>query len=116
MRHRKKGKSLGRKVGPRKALLKGLALSLILHEKIKTTEAKAKAVKPIIERLITRAKENNLNNYRRIDSYLQSREATKKMLEEIGPKYKDRPGGYCRIVKLGPRKGDMAQMVILELV
>jgi len=116
MRHRKKGKSLGRKVGPRKALLKGLALSFVLHEKIKTTEAKAKAVKPIIERLITRAKENNLNNYRRIDSYLQSREATKKMLEEIGPKYKDRPGGYCRIVKLGQRKGDMAQMVILELV
>ncbi|MBU4370028.1 50S ribosomal protein L17 [Patescibacteria group bacterium] len=116
MRHRKKGKSLGRKVGPRRALLKGLALSFVLHEKIKTTEAKAKEVKPIIERLITRAKENNLNNYRRIDSYLQSREATKKMLEEIGPKYKDRPGGYCRIVKLGPRRGDMAQMVVLELV
>ena len=116
MRHRKKGKSLGRKVGPRRALLKGLALSFVLHEKIKTTEAKAKEVKPIIERLITRAKENNLNNYRRIDSYLQSREATKKILEEIGPKYKDRPGGYCRIVKLGQRKGDMAEIVILELV
>ncbi len=97
-------------------MLKGLTLSFVLHGKIKTTEAKAKEVKPIIERLITRAKENNLNNYRRIDSYLQSREATKKMLEEIGPKYKDRPGGYCRIIKLGQRKGDMAQMVILELV
>ncbi|MBL7141647.1 50S ribosomal protein L17 [Patescibacteria group bacterium] len=116
MRHRKKGKILGRKIGPRKALLKSLALNFVLRGKIKTTEAKAKAVKPIIERLITRAKENNLNNYRRINSYLQSREATKKILEEIGPKYKDRPGGYLRIIKVGPRKGDGAKMVILELV
>lgn len=116
MRHRKKGKILGRKIGPRKALFKSLALNFVLNEKIKTTEAKAKAVKPIIERLITRAKENNLNNYRRVNSYLQSREATKKMLEQIGPKYKDRPGGYCRIIKLGQRKGDAAKMVILELV
>ncbi len=116
MRHRKKGKILGRKIGPRKALLKSLALNFVLKGKIKTTEAKAKAVKPIIERLITRAKENNLNNYRRINSYLQSREATKKILEEIGPKYKDRPGGYLRIIKVGSRKGDGAKMVILELV
>ena len=116
MRHRKRGKSLGRKIGPRKALFKILALNFILNEKIKITEAKAKEVKPIIERLITRAKKNNLNNYRRIDSYLQSREATKKILEQIGPKYKERPGGYCRIIKLGQRKGDGAKMAILELV
>jgi len=116
MRHRKKGKILDRKVGPRRALLKSLALNFVLNGKMTTTEAKAKAIKPIVERLITRAKENNLNNYRLIDSYLQSREATKKLVEEIGPKYKERPGGYCRIIKVGPRKGDSAEMVILELV
>lgn len=116
MRHRKKGKILGRKIGPRKALLKSLATNFLLKEKIKTTEAKAKEVKPIIEKLITRARENNINNYRRINSFLQNREATKKLLEEIAPKYKERPGGYCRIVKLGVRKGDAAKIVILELV
>lgn len=116
MRHKKKGKKLGRLIGPRKALFRGLSLSLILHEKITTTEAKAKAVKPIIERLISRARENNLNNYRRINAFLQNREATKKMLEEIGPRYKERPGGYLRIIKIGLRRGDAAKMVILELV
>lgn len=116
MRHRKKGKILGRKIAPRKALLKSLATNFLLKEKIKTTEAKAKEVKPIIEKLITRARENNINNYRRINSFLQNREATKKLLEEIAPKYKERPGGYCRIVKLGVRKGDAAKIVILELV
>ena len=116
MRHKKKGKILGRKIGPRKALLRGLSLNLILHEKITTTEAKAKAAKPIIERLISRARENNLNNYRRINAFLQNREATKKMLEEIGPRYKERPGGYLRIIKIRLRRGDAAKMVILELV
>lgn len=116
MRHRKNKKTLDRKRGPRRALLKSLAVNFVLKEKIKTTEAKAKTVKPIIERLITRAKENNLNNYRRINSYLQNREAVKKLLEKIGPRYKERAGGYCRILKLGPRRGDAASMVILELV
>jgi len=116
MRHRKKGKKLGRERGPRKALFKSLAINFILYGKIKTTEAKAKAVKPIIEKLITRAKDNNLANLRLIYAFLRSREATKKLLEEIGPKYKERPGGYCRIVKLGQREGDAAKMVILELV
>ena len=116
MRHRKKGKILGRKIGPRKALLRSLTLGLVLNEKITTTQAKAKAAKPIIERLISRSRENNLNNYRRIDSFLQNREAVKKMMEQIGPRYKDRPGGYLRIIKLGQRKGDAADMVVLELV
>ncbi|MBL7053613.1 50S ribosomal protein L17 [Patescibacteria group bacterium] len=116
MRHRKKGKILGRKYAQRKALYRDLSNALILNDKIKTTEAKAKAVKPIVERLITRAKENSITNYRRINSFLQSRESTKKILEEIGPKYKTRPGGYSRIIKTGPRKGDNAKMVILELV
>jgi large subunit ribosomal protein L17 len=116
MRHRKKGKILGRKIGPRRALLKSLAANFVLKGKIKTTEAKAKTIKPVVEKLITRAKENNLTNYREINSFLQNRIATKKLLEEIGPRYKERPGGYCRIIKLGIRKGDAAEMVILELV
>lgn len=116
MRHRKKGKILGRKIGPRKALLRGLSVNLILNEKITTTEAKAKAARPIIEPLISRARENNLANYRRINAYLQNREATKKMLEKIGPRYKDRPGGYIRIIKAGQRKGDAAKMAVMELV
>lgn len=116
MRHRKKGKILGRKIGPRKALFRSLGLNLILNGKIITTEAKAKAVRPIIERLISRSRENNLNNYRIINSFLQSREATKKMMEEIGPRYKDRPGGYLRIIKSGQRRGDGANMAVIELV
>ncbi len=116
MRHRKKGKILDRKIGPRQALFRSLSLGLILNEKITTTEAKAKAVRPICERLISRARKNNLANYRRIDSFLRNREATKKILEQIGPRYKNRPGGYCRIIKIGPRKGDGAKMAILELI
>ncbi len=116
MRHRKKGKILSRKIGPRKALFKGLARSLILNNRITTTEAKAKAVKPIIERLISRARVNSLDNLRKINAYLQDREATKKIMEELGPRYKERPGGYLRIIKIGTRRGDVAHMVILELV
>jgi len=84
MRHRKKGKKLGRKAGPRKALFKSLAVNFILYGKIKTTEAKAKAIKPIVEKLITRAKDNNLANLRLIHSFLQSREAAKKLLDGNG--------------------------------
>jgi len=116
MRHRKKGKILSRKIGPRKALFKGLACSLILHNRITTTEAKAKAVKPTIERLISRGRVNNLDNLRKINAYLQNREATKKIMDELGPRYKDRPGGYLRIIKIGSRRGDVASMAVLELV
>lgn len=116
MRHRKEGKKLGREIDQRRALFKSLARSFILRGKIKTTEAKAKALKPKVEKMITRAKENNLNNYRLLYSYLQSRQAVEKLLEEIAPKYKERAGGYCRLIKLGRRKGDAAPMAILELV
>jgi len=116
MRHKKKGKILDRKVGPRRALLRGLSRNLALSERIITTEAKAKALRPIFERLVSRAKVNNLTNYRRLNSFLQSRQATKKMLEQIGPKYKERRGGYLRIIKMGMRKGDRAKMAIIELV
>jgi len=116
MRHRKKGKILSRKIGPRKALFKGLARALILNEKITTTEAKAKAVKPIIERLISKGKVNSLDNLRKVNAFFQSREVTKKVMEDLGPRYKERPGGYLRIIKIGSRRGDAAHMVVLELV
>jgi len=116
MRHRKKGKILSRKIGPRKALLRDLACAFILNNKIKTTETKAKTVKPIIERLISRSKVNNLNNLRKINSYLQNKKATDKILKELGPRYQEKNGGYLRIVKIGDRRGDGAPMVILELV
>ncbi|HKL17243.1 MAG TPA: 50S ribosomal protein L17 [Patescibacteria group bacterium] len=116
MRHRKKGKSLGRKTGPRKALLKGLCRSLILNGKIVTTERKAKSVKPVFEKLLTKAIKSDLVSLRRINSFLQDIEVTKKLIEEIAPKYKDRPGGYTRIIKLGKRKGDGAKKVLIELV
>ena len=116
MRHRKKGKILGRKKAPREAMLKNLAASIILYEKVKTTEAKAKAVRPIVERLITVGKTNTLTSRRRLLSQLPVTNATKKLLEELGPKYKERPGGYTRIIKVGARQGDGAKMVQIELV
>ena len=116
MRHRKKGRTLGRKRNPRKALLRGLATNFLLYEKIKTTESKAKEIKPIVEKLITIGKENTLQNRRRLLQFLYTDNATRKVLEDISPRYKERSGGYTRIVKLGNRKGDGAPMVILELV
>ncbi|MBD3359876.1 MAG: 50S ribosomal protein L17 [Candidatus Buchananbacteria bacterium] len=116
MRHRKKGKILDRKKDPRKALLRSLATNLILHEKIKTTEAKAKAVKPIIERLITKGKTNDLHIRRELLKYLYVENAVKKILEDLSPRYKDRKGGYTRIIKLGNRQGDAAKIVQIEFV
>jgi len=116
MRHRKKGKVLDRKVGPRTALLRGLAVSLILYEKMQTTKAKAKTVKPIVERLITRGKENTLAARRYLLKYLYKEAAVKKVLEELGPRYKDRKGGYTRIINVGRRQGDGAEVVQIELV
>jgi len=116
MRHRKKGKILDRKVGPRTALLRGLAVSLILYEKMQTTKAKAKTVKPIVEKLITRGKENTLAARRRLLKYLYKEAAVKKVLEVISPRYKDRKGGYTRIINVGRRQGDGAEIVQIELV
>jgi len=116
MRHRKKGKILDRKIGPRKALLKNLAASLILYEKIRTTEAKAKEVRSVVEKLITIGKKNNLTTRRRLLAYLPTKNAVNKILEVLGPEYKDRKGGYTRIVKIGPRKGDGAKMVQISFV
>jgi len=116
MRHRKKGKILDRKAGPRKALLRGLAVSLILYEKMQTTKAKAKTVKPIVEKLITHGKENTLAARRYLLKYLYKEAAVKKVLEVISPRYKDRKGGYTRIINVGRRQGDAAEIVQIELV
>ncbi|MEK7166860.1 MAG: 50S ribosomal protein L17 [Patescibacteria group bacterium] len=116
MRHRKKGKILDRKSGPRIALLKNLADSFIIHEKIKTTEAKAKVLRGVAEKLITIGKENNLTTYRKLLAYLPTKVAAKKVLEKLGPKYKEKNGGYTRIIKLNRRKGDAAAMVQIEFV
>lgn len=116
MRHRKKGKTLGKKRGPRKALFRGLATSLLLYEKMKTTSAKAKAIRPIVERLISISKTNSVTTRRRLAAYLLHANAVKKAVEVIGPRYKDRQGGYTRIVKLGQRLGDAAHEVRIELV
>jgi large subunit ribosomal protein L17 len=116
MRHRKKGKILDRKKAPREAMLRNMVTSIIFYEKIKTTKGKAKAVKPLVEKVITISKKNDLNSYRRLLQIIYHKKAIKKALEVIGPKYKERPGGYTRIINLGIRKGDGAEMVQLELV
>ncbi len=115
MRHLKKIKKLDRARGPRKALIKNLASSLVLYKKIKTTKAKAKALAPQIEKIITQAKKNNIAAYRNIGRILTV-EAEKKLFKEIIPVYKDRHGGYTRITKNGRRLGDGAEMAIIELL
>ncbi len=115
MRKRNKGRKLSRKIGPRKALLRVLVNNFLLREKIKTTEAKAKELRIIAEKMITRAKANNLAN-RRLLAATFTPKLTKKIIEEIAPRYQERNGGYTRIMKLGPRNSDGAKMVIIELV
>lgn len=115
MRKLKKGRKLSRKRGQRKALLKLLAAGLFLREKIKTTKAKAKEVSIFAEKCISRAKKGDLASRRILAKYF-SKPLVKKLVNEIGPRYKDRKGGYTRIIKLGPRKSDGAKMAIIELV
>lgn len=116
MRHRKKTSHLDRNSQQRKALLKNLANSLILYEKIKTTEAKAKVLKPLVEKMITRAKTNTLHQRRELMKQLPRTNAVKKLMEVVGPKYAARKGGYLRLNKIGPRRGDGAPMAIIEFV
>jgi large subunit ribosomal protein L17 len=116
MRHAKTGKKLGRDSAHRKALYANLACSLIEHGRIRTTEAKAKAVKPYAEKLITLGRRGDLHARRQALSELRSQEVVHKLFAEVGPRMSDRPGGYSRIVKIGPRQGDAAEMVYLELV
>jgi len=115
MKKRKKGRKFHRKRDQRKALLKGLLRALFLHEKIKTTEARAKEVSRMAEKFITKAKSKELSILRYLNRFF-SREVVRKLVEEIAPRYKDRSGGYTRIVKLGRRKSDGAKMAIIELI
>ncbi len=115
MRHQKKGKVLDRKKGARGSLLKNLVASLILHKKIKTTLAKAKAFRPFSDKTITLAKQNNLASRRRLLTYLTEK-VVNKLLSDVAPIYKDRDGGYTRIVKIGTRSGDRAEIVQIELI
>ena len=116
MRHRKKKKVLDRKAGPRKALVSGTAANLILYERIRTTDARAKVVRSYAERLITRGKKNVIANQRYVNARLPVAAAARKIFEVLGPKYAERNGGYTRIVKVGKRAGDGANIVVLELV
>jgi large subunit ribosomal protein L17 len=116
MRHQRSGKKLGRDSAHRKALYSNLAGALIEHGRIKTTEAKAKAVKPVAEQMITLGRRGDLHARRQALAFLRSQDVVHKLFSDVGPRFADRPGGYSRIVKLGPRQGDAAQMVYLELV
>jgi large subunit ribosomal protein L17 len=116
MRHQVKGFDLGRNSGQRKALFKNLTTELIRHERIRTTEAKAKAIKPIAEKLITLAKRGDLSARRLAARELQDPAILKKLFSEIATRYESRSGGYIRIYKLGPRHGDAAPMVLIELI
>ncbi len=116
MRHRKKKVTLDRKVAPRTALLRGLATSVVLYEHVNTTLAKAKAVRPMVEKLITTGRDKSLTSRRKLLSVLMTEGAVNKVLEELGPRYATRKGGYTRIIKLGARKGDGAEMAQIQLV
>lgn len=116
MRHRKNGRKLNRTASHRRAMLRNMATSLFLHERIETTTAKAKELRPYAERLITLAKRGDLHARRLAAAKVRDRAVVGKLFDEIGPRYSDRPGGYTRILKLGARKGDAAEMSLIELV
>ena len=116
MRHQRSGKKLGRDSAHRKALYANLTGALIEHGRIKTTVTKAKAVKPIAEQMITLGRRGDLHARRQATAFLRSKDVVHKLFAEVGPRFAERPGGYTRIVKIGPRYGDAADMVYLELV
>jgi len=116
MRHRKSGRRLGRTSSHRKAMFRNMAASLLRHETIKTTLPKAKELRRVVEPLITLAKEDGVAKRRLAFDRLRDKEAVGKLFKDIGPRFKDRPGGYLRILKIGPRPGDAAPMAIVQLV
>ncbi len=116
MRHLVQKKKLGRNTAQRRALLRNLVTSFLEKERIRTTLAKAKAAKPLAEKMITLAKKDTLHAKRQALSYIYKKPVVKKLFEELGPRFSERPGGYTRIVKIGPRAGDGAEMAILELI
>jgi len=116
MRHRVKKTTLGRKKEPREMMLRNLASSVLMYEKVKTTVSKAKAVQPLVEKIITISKKGDLTGRRRLIEVLPQKMAIKKAMDVLGKRYKDREGGYTRIVKIGARQGDGAQVAQIELV
>lgn len=116
MRHRKKGRQLSRTASHRRATLRNLATSLFRHGRIETTTAKAKELRPFAERLITLARRGDLHARRLAGRRIQDREVLGKLFDDIGPHFRERPGGYTRILKLGHRRGDAAEMALIELV
>ncbi len=116
MRHRKKGRKLSRTASHKKATMRNMATSLFRHERIETTTAKAKELRPYAERLITLARRGDVHSRRLAATKIQDREVLGKLFDEIAPRYMERPGGYTRVLKLGSRKGDAAEMSLIELV
>ena len=116
MRHRNKTKTLGRKPSARKALMRDLATALVTYERIETSLGRAKTVRPFIEKLITTSKKGDLTARRALLAYFTTEQPVKKLLEVIGPRYKDRHGGYIRLTKLGTRQGDGSETALIELV
>ena len=112
----KKGRRFGGDAAHQRLMMANLVASLIAAEGIVTTEAKAKAVRPIAEKMITKARKGGVHNHRQVVAFLRDKEMASKLFDEIGPRYEDRPGGYTRILKLGPRDGDNAPMARIELV
>jgi large subunit ribosomal protein L17 len=111
-----KGKRFGGDAAHQKAMFGNLVASLIAAEAIVTTEAKAKAIRPVVEKVITKAKKGGVHNHRQVVGFIRDKDMAHKLFEEIGPRYADRSGGYTRILKLGPRQGDKAPMARIELV
>ncbi len=116
MRHRDKTKIFSRPAAARNAMFRDVATSVVVYEKVETTLAKAKAVRPILERLITKAKRGDLASRRALIAFFTTHQPVEKLIDVLGPRYKDRLGGYTRITKLGTRQGDAAEMVQFELV
>jgi len=116
MRHLVKGKKLRRNTAHRKALLRNLVTSFLEKERMRTTLAKAKAAKPLAEKMITLARQDTLQARRRALKFIYKKPVVRKLFEELGPRFSERPGGYTRIVKIGPRSGDGAEMAYLELI
>jgi large subunit ribosomal protein L17 len=116
MQHRIKGRKLNRTAAHRKAMLRNMAASLFRHERIETTTAKAKELRPFAERIITLAKRGDLHSRRLAARKIPDRDVLGKLFDELGPRFAERPGGYTRILKLGARRGDAAEMALIELV
>lgn len=115
MRHRKKGRQLSRTRSHRRAMLRNMVTSFFRHERIRTTEAKAKELRPFAERLITLARTDDVHSRQRARRHIADRDVLQKLFSEIAPRFRDRNGGYTRILKLGARKGDGAELAIIEL-